>query len=225
MPKARKPFSVIDSDVGNTEVVEFIDLLNNEDVLRKLKAALYPHALVDKLDKLTQTIAGLTSQLESKVKRITALEEKVERLEGHGENVEQYSRRNNLGVCGIPETGEDTTAKVVKIVNNKMAIIVSHRLGKRNDTGDRHRVVIVLFSKGTVRDGVVRAWSRLRNTNCSTEQTFVNKDLTPRRAALAAATRQMNKTQTNQRLLDLQWQDCGNDFDKHNKSHQHGGGY
>ena len=75
-------------------VMKFIELLNDEDVLRKLKSALYPQALADKLDQLTQTITGLTSQLGSKEKRITALEEKVERLEGERDNVEQYSRRN-----------------------------------------------------------------------------------------------------------------------------------
>ncbi|KAK2188867.1 hypothetical protein NP493_117g02009 [Ridgeia piscesae] len=94
-------------------VMKFIELLNDEEMLRKLKSALYPQALADKLDQLTQTIAGLTYQLESKEKRISALEEKVERLEGEGDKVEQYSRRNNLRCYGIPETGEgeDTTAK------------------------------------------------------------------------------------------------------------------
>ena len=29
----------------------------------------------------------------------------------------------------------------------------------------------------------------------------------------------LNKVQ-----FDSQWQDCGKDFDKHNKGHQHGGG-
>ena len=131
----------------------------------------------------------------------------MERLEGECDRVEQYSRRGNLRFSGIPETGEgeDTTAKVVEIINTKMAFTppppsvsgghyCCHRLGKRSDTGDRRRVVIVRFSKVTVRDGVIRARSRLRNTNGSTEQIYVNEDLTQRRAALAAATRQMKKT-------------------------------
>ena len=113
MSKARKPCNVTDSDVGDTEVMlmvmKFIELLNDEEVLRKLKLALYPQALADKLDKLTHTIAGLTSQLERRGKRITALEEKVE-----CEKVEQYPRRYKLIFCGIPETGEgeDTTVRL-----------------------------------------------------------------------------------------------------------------
>ena len=124
MPKARKPSSVTDSDVGDTEVMvmRFVELLKDEGVLKTLRSALYPQALSDKLDKLTRTIADLTSQLEIKEKKITALEERVERLEGECDRVEQYSRRGNLRFCGIPETGEgeDTTAKVVDI-NTKMA--------------------------------------------------------------------------------------------------------
>ena len=68
--------------------------------------------------------------------------------------------------------------KVVEFINSKMAystppppvsqedIIVSHMLGKRSDTGDRRRVVVVRFNKVTVRDGVIRARSRLRNRAC-----------------------------------------------------------
>ena len=83
MPKARKPSSVTDSDVGDTGMMakRFVELLNDEGVFKTLWSALYPQALSDKLDKVTRTIAGLTSQLESK-KKIIALEERVERLEG-----------------------------------------------------------------------------------------------------------------------------------------------
>ena len=125
MPKARKPSSVTDSDVGDTGMMakRFGELLNDEGVFKTLWSALYPKALSDKLDKLTRTIAGLTSQLESKEKKIIALEERVERLEGECNWVEQYSRRGNLRFSGIPETGEGeyTTAKVAEIINTKMA--------------------------------------------------------------------------------------------------------
>ena len=201
-------FSAALSQTSATDLVRtrsFVELLKDEGVLNTLRSAFYPQALSEKLDKLTLTIADLTSQLETKEKKNTALEERVERLEGECDRVEQYSRRGNLRFSGIPESGEgeDTTAKVVKIINTKMAftpppvsqedIIVSHRLSKRSDTGDRHRVVIVRFSKVTVRDGVIRARRRLRNTNGSTEQIYVNEDLTQRRAAFAGATRQMKK--------------------------------
>ena len=106
MPKARKPSSVTDSDIGDTEVMvmRFVELLKDEGVLKTLRSALYPQALSDKLDKLKRRLADLTSQLETKEKIITALEERVERLEGECDRAEQYSRRENLRFCGIPET-------------------------------------------------------------------------------------------------------------------------
>ena len=84
-------------------------------------------------------------------------------------------------------------------------IIVSHRLGKRSDTGDRPRVVIVRFNKVTVRDRVIRARSRLHNRNDSAEQIYVKEDLTQRRAALARQTRQMKK---NHKINDCWTYNC-----------------
>ena len=70
---------------------------------------------------------------------------------------------------------------------------IDHYFNHYSDTGDRRRVVIVRFNRVTLRDGVIRARRRLRN-NDSTEPIYINEDLTQRRAALAAATRQMKKT-------------------------------
>ena len=43
-PKARKPSSVTDSDVGDTEVMvmRFVELLKDEGVLKTVRSALYP---------------------------------------------------------------------------------------------------------------------------------------------------------------------------------------
>ena len=78
------------------------------------------------------------------------LEDQVELLQSECDKLEQYSRRCNLRIHGIPETGEveDTTLKLLELVNAKMAItptvakediVVSHRRGKQRDTGDRPR--------------------------------------------------------------------------------------
>ena len=94
------------NDITLWMMLRFLELLSDDQVVRKLKSALYPQALSDKLDTLTQTIAGLASQLESKECRIAVLEEQVELLQSECDNLEQYSRRCNLRIHGIPETGE-----------------------------------------------------------------------------------------------------------------------
>ena len=103
------------------------------------------------------------------------LEEQVEHLQSECDNLEQSSRRCNLRIHGIPETGErkDNTLKVLETVNaNKMAvtppplpstkedIVVSHRLGKGGDTGDQRKQSLfstAVFSQITVRNDVNRA--------------------------------------------------------------------
>ena len=74
-------------------------------------------------------------------------------------------------------------------------IVVNHRLDRQRETGNRPRAVIVVFSKITVRNDVIRARRRFYNTT-DQHQIFVNEDLTQRRAALAAATRQLKRNKT-----------------------------
>ena len=57
------------------------------------------------------------------MKKIQKLERKVATLELDSDKVEQYSRRSNLRFSGIPETDnevEDTTEKILQIINNNM---------------------------------------------------------------------------------------------------------
>ena len=167
-------------------LLRFLELLSNDQVVRKLKSALYPQELSDKLDPLTQTTAGLTSQLESKERRIAVLGEQVELLQSECDNLEQYSRRCNLKIHRIPETGEgeDTTLKVLELVNTKMAVNLSQSLKRTlvlakgwasRLTGDRPSAFV--FSKITVRNDVIKARRRLRNIT-DQHQVFVNEDLT-----------------------------------------------
>lgn len=66
----------------NTDVIllRFVEMLKDDDVLRKLRLALFHQALADKIDTLTQTTAELNVKLETKESRIAALEEKVDRI-------------------------------------------------------------------------------------------------------------------------------------------------
>jgi len=96
----------------------------------------------------------------------------------------QYSRRNNLRISGIPEeqkaeTAEETTKKVVKMLNeniedlnlNLADIDISHRLGKRYPTG--HRQIIVKFISRHNRDRVIRNRKVFKE-----KKIFINEDLT-----------------------------------------------
>ena len=75
-------------------------------------------------------------------------------------------------------------------------VVTSHRLGRRVPGADiqtRPRPVIVKFATAHVRDVVIRARRRLRESGDG-PTVYVNEDLTCRRAALAKKTRQLKKS-------------------------------
>ena len=168
----------INDDNTNAIALKFIELLNDEQVLAKIKIALYPRDLVNKIDLLSAMVNKLSGQLEQKEQRISQLEQKVQLLELQADGVEQYSRRANLRLYGIPEdeNGENTDAKVLEVVNERMRIHPpiqqndierSHRLGPKTDRQGqrRSRSIIVRFASERTRDGVYRARFKLKNFN------------------------------------------------------------
>ena len=185
--------------------LRIIELLNDDAVVSKLKNALYPQVLADKLDQQTAQIDRLLAQLIESKTGIEQLESRVGELEDQADHTEQYSRRANLIFTGMSETGsgENVEEKMLAVINETMALRPplsphdlerSHRLGKRRD--ERHtRPVIVRFSSDRVRDRVFRARTSLKphNTERRDKPIFVNEDLTAKRSKLAFATRQLKR--------------------------------
>ena len=84
-----------------------------------------PKNCPDKIEALNNRILQLTAQLDAKDSRIKSLEEKVLNQEINADSIEQYSRRTNIHVSGIPEAdggGEDTDKKVLSVRNSKMGM-------------------------------------------------------------------------------------------------------
>ena len=113
MGPKQKNKSCTDADMAGDDdalAVRLRELLNDDRVLRKLKTALYPQPLADKLDRQSSLIEQLIEQLKASEAKVTALEERVKALEEHADRNEQYTRRSNLLFSGIPEAGpnEDT---------------------------------------------------------------------------------------------------------------------
>ena len=130
-------------DTPDPLALRLIELLNDDQVIAKLKQALLPKELSDKIEALNNHISQLTAQIDAKDSRIKSLEEKVLNQEISADSVEQYSRRVIIHVCGIPEAdggGEDADEKVLAVLNGKMGmqppvqrqqIERSHRLGRK----------------------------------------------------------------------------------------------
>ena len=105
----------------------------------KAKKVLFPVNLAVKIDTLNVQISRMNIQLEAKDARIKCLEEKVQVLEDESDCAEQYSRRPNLRVSGIPEVAgvKDADDKILAMLNGKIEL--THPLQK-NDLERSHRL-------------------------------------------------------------------------------------
>ena len=208
MGPKQKTKSTTEVDAGGdkeTLALRLVELLGDDTVIRRLRTALYPQMLADKMDRQSALMEQLIAQLTASNTRTQDLEKRVKDLEDQADKTEQYTRRSNLLFSGLPEAGvgEDTKEKILEIVNGKMGvqpplsphdIARSHRLGKRRD--DKHcRPVIVRFGSDRVRDRVFRARTALKGHNAERRDApiYINEDLTARRSRLAFDTRQLKR--------------------------------
>ena len=195
--------------------LRLIELLSDDQVVAKLQKCLFPRKLTATIDNLSDRIRSLNAKLDSKDELIKSLETRIVTLESANDSIEQYTRRANLRVCGVPEEndGEDTDQKVLAVFNAKLGMEPllrptdlerSHRLGRKADDSDgttRTRPIIVRFVSERVRDSVYRARTRLKGHDI-----YLNEDLTARRAKLAYDARQLKKAK---KIVDC-WSSYGN---------------
>ena len=115
-PKTRRSVSDDEDDALASRLVA---LLNDDQVLAKLKSVLYPRELYAKIDSFTDRVTSLTIDLAAKEAKIEALTTRVESLEAEADRQERYSRRPNLRFQGVPESAEGSTdQKIVRLVND-----------------------------------------------------------------------------------------------------------
>ena len=141
MPKTRQSAS---DDEDDALALRLVALLNDDQVLAKLKSVLYPRELYDKIAAFTDRVTSLTVDLAAKDAKIEELTTRVESLEAEADRQEQYSRRPNLRFQGVPESTEGSTdQKIVSLVNECMGLSPplavsdierSHRLGPPKKT-------------------------------------------------------------------------------------------
>ena len=73
MPEHKEANSVDASEL----VLHFLELLEDEKVLAKLRWALYPRELADNLDSLQNTISSLTNQIQEKDVIIASMQAQI----------------------------------------------------------------------------------------------------------------------------------------------------
>ena len=173
--------------------------------------------LVDLISTLREEVTSLRTALHDRDATIAQLRGEVQRLEDAHDALEQHGRRHCLRVSGISDAEDDTTAAVVSLANTVLKvqpplqaedISVSHRLRKPRNAGeDEPSPIIIRFVRRHDRDRVIKERKKLKLYNETRPiKTYINEDLTTRRARLFAAVRSLQK----KKLFKQAWTYNGN---------------
>lgn len=187
---------------------------SQEDFVKGLKSALCDPKVVQALqvvisEPLQKEIQELKNIIAQKDQRINVLEKEVKDLNLKCDSNEQYSRRNNLRIHGLPESPDNDGNlhnTVVSLLNEELQLSPPladadvdrlHRVGPRHtSTSQRPRPCIIKLTSYQARDRIYKSRSKLRH---STKEIYINEDLTQRRAALLWKIRGLKKSK---RIID-----------------------
>lgn len=97
------------------------------------------------------------------------------------DDLEQYSRRNNIRIIGVPESAEENTdAIIMQLMKEKLGVEVkesdicrSHRVGRKKP--GQQRQIIVKFTRHNVKSSIMRKKKVLRNAG---DDLKIQEDLT-----------------------------------------------
>ena len=207
-PKQTRKMSADAEESDDSRIVmQMMSLLNDDTILKKLRDALYPRELANKIDLTNAKLTKLSAQLAERDEHIAELDKKVSTLEFELDELQQYTRRPNLRIQGIEEDfrGEDLERKVLAVINSHMKVDPPverkdiercHRLGRVDAQKNQPRTSIVRFASERVRDSVYRARGGLKDYNSKRDvgsKVFINEDLTKSRSKLAYEARRLKK--------------------------------
>lgn len=136
----------------------------------------------------------VNNALQNKIKTLesenTSLKGEVASIKIETENLNQYSRRNNIEIFGYPEEdNEDNTNVIVKNIGKHLQVVlkeeefVSHRVGKKKE--DSCRPILVKFENTQKRDNFLRKakGSRLKLSQVSNKldnsPLYISENMSP----------------------------------------------
>ena len=216
---SRKGSANAEEDLQNIFALRVLELLGDEEIVAKIKSAIYHHMLIEEIRDMKLEITRLYQTIDAKDKLIYELKDRIDKLEVSVDDTEQYSRRANVRIQGIAEsgTGEDARAKVLEIFNQKMKmspplsdqdIERCHRLGCLTDPA-RPRCLIIRFKSERMRESAYSTQGFLNNHKSAEPalRLYINGDLSLRRSLMAFQTRKLRAEKKDSRM-DSQWTRC-----------------
>lgn len=168
-------------------------IINKDSVFNALVTKLSEQIKTAVQEAVKETLEPLNAEVNALKVQMTELTVLVKKLEGQTksktDDLEQYQRRNNIRVFGIPESrGEDTDQLIVKLCQEKLdvdlpvsAICRSHRIGvksqqEQSTDQQRHRPITVRFVSYRDRRRVFEQKKKLKGSGL-----VIREDLTATR--------------------------------------------
>ena len=141
---------------------------------------------------LRENMSNVESKLEESLMKNVLLEEKIHEMNTKHDDLEQYTRKYNLEIDGIPEVhGEDLEDIVIKLARSIDAdvgpedIDIVHRFKKGKQ---QPNPIIVRFNNYYSKKEMYYGRRKLRKVNVrhisGAEKIYINENLTAQRAAL-----------------------------------------
>ena len=158
-----------------------------------------------KLSKIYDTVENLTRQVSNLQRSLKRSNQKIKELKSENEQIkqavnmnileidslEQYSRRENIRIHGVPEPQgkKDDGEEVVVELAEKLGINIEsydiHRLGRKRSPLAKPHPIITRFVKYKHRNDILFSKSKLKNcNNGKLNNAFITEDLTPLRSKL-----------------------------------------
>ena len=157
--------------------------------------------IYDTVENLTRQVLNLQRSLKRSNKKIKELKSENEQLKQavnmniqEIDNLEQYSRRENIRIHCVPEPQgkKDDGEEVVVELAEKLGVNIesydiqrAHRLGRKRSPLAKPRPIIARFVKYKHRNDILFSKSKLKNCNNGKfNNAFITEDLTPLRSKL-----------------------------------------
>ena len=198
-------------------------LQNNYEALQQ--SLEFTQAKMDELKTCNDTLRAKVNELETKIARTeeqhvvevnemqkeqATMENKLQELALQHDELEQYTRKVNLEIYGIPERKDEDLVNVVLDLAERLDvdllpedIDITHRLNKKKE---KSRPIIIRFANYCSKDQMYRSRLKLRKLNVQSmgaEKIFINENLTARRAALFKRARDKSRSNKGWRVWTM----------------------
>lgn len=143
------------------------------------------------MKEIKSELAAVKKENESLRAMNTALDGEVKSLKDRVRSLEQYSRKNNIEISGIPETPKENVNSIVKDVGTALGvdlqgtdISTAHRVPSFRK--DRPPPLIVQFARRSVRDTLINKFRERKvmtaqqiNAALPAQNVYINEHLSP----------------------------------------------